>query len=320
MTEITFRSASTPLGNPSAGASSGPPPPAAAGATGSLREQAENAYADALARLPFPATNLNHILAPRSTAQDRLDGFMNGAEGPYSAEGQTVRAPAQFRMRGGYNEPSARLPDEPPADRAARQARATERDDIAAKAGLASANALARIGRGSPDDVRKITQALIDANKLLYGLPETLPQRIHDLQWRYGVGLDCAGYVYGALLAVHGGPAARLGLASVDMENFTGLPHNPRFRGVTPDRALAGDVIVLRGGGGEPGHNLIVYSHELLDPVDARRIAATWALAGPLLACKGPIHVIEVDSSFGAGRLGNPSGGVRRDTMEGHIA
>jgi hypothetical protein len=303
MTEVTLRS-------PTPAADTGPAPPIAC-----ERDTAEATYDDVLARLPFPSTSLTHLLAARSPTQEKLDGFMSRTEGPYQVEGQQVRVPSQFRMNRGFNDPNVIVRGEEPSARSSRQTRAAERDGVAAKAGLASSCARASIGRGTPEDVTRVTQALIDANKLEAGSPETLVQRVHNLQWRYGIGLDCAGYVYAALLALHGGPASRLGLSSPDMENFTRLGSNAHFQHVTPERAAAGDVMVLRGGGAEPGHNLIVYSHELLDTGCRARVLATWPEARHFLASSGRIHVLEVDSSFGAGTRGNPSGGVRRDTL-----
>jgi len=270
---------------------------------------------DLLERLPFPSMSLVRLLAVRTPTQEKLDAFMGRAEGPYQAEGQSLRVPSQFRMNRGFNDPNVIVRGEEPSARPARQARAAERDAIAGKAGLALACIRASLGRGTPEDVTRVTQALIDANKLEAGTPDDLALRIHRLQWRYGIGIDCAGYVYGALLALHGGPASRLGLKTPDMENFTGLPSNPHFRSVAADRAAAGDVMVLRGNGVEPGHNVVVYSHELVDAAYKARVIATWPDARRFLANAGRLHILEVDSSFGAGVRGDPSGGVRRDTL-----
>jgi hypothetical protein len=313
MTEVTLRP-STPA--PADG--SAPPSTRQTGAASPAdrpREGVETAYEDVVARLPFPPPSLARLLGPRTATQEKLDAFMNSAEGPYRAEGRSVRVPTQFRMRGGFNDPGVVVRGEPAWELPARRARAADRDAIAAGSGLTASNALVRIGRGSPADVTRITQALIDANKLEPGSPESLPRRIHDLQWRYGVGLDCAGYVRGALLAVYGGPASRLGLASPDLENFSRLASKAAFRAVPPDRALPGDVMVLRGSGREPGHNLIVYSHELVDTAVRVRLLATWPDARPFFRTSVRIHVLEVDASFGAGTHGSASGGVRRDTL-----
>jgi hypothetical protein len=267
---------------------------------------------DVLERIPFPSMSLIRLVATRTPTQEKLDAFMSRAEGPYQAEGQSARVPSQFRMNRGFNDPNVIIRGEDPSARPARQARAAERDAIAAKAGLALACARASIGRGTPEDVRRVTQALIDANRLEAGSANDLALRIHNLQWRYGIGIDCAGYVHGALIALFGGPPSRLGLATPDMENFTRLPTNANFRPVTADRAVPGDVMVLRGSGIEPGHNVIVYSH---DAACRARPLASWPDARHYLASSGRIHVLEVDSSFGAGTRGNPSGGVRRDTL-----
>jgi hypothetical protein len=140
------------------------------------------------------------------------------------------------------------------------------------------------------------------------------------MQWDNSIGLDCAGYVYRAFLATHPhSTPAQYGLKSPENENFSGLATNPHFRKVAPTEARPGDIFTLAAPGhGEPGHNAIVYSHDVLGDAAARdALSATRpsdATFDAFLKAGGSVHVLEVDSSWGAGPAGAPSGGVRRET------
>ena len=240
----------------------------------------------------------------------KLDQAKAAASGPYTVNGATVYSGAQFRMVGGCNQGNV----------AASNATLTR---VAASVGLAGAVYSLQTGRGDPQALVKLTQALIDDGQLPKGTTLPLADQIHDLQWRFGIGMDCAGYVYRALVAAHGDPS-KLGLKASAYENFTGLPSNPHFTRLGPSDARAGDVIVLKGSGrpDDPGHNLIVRSHSIAgesveDAIKRWPAAATFARAGGAAggALKPGLHVYEVDSSFGAGESGDRHGGVRRDVL-----
>jgi hypothetical protein len=267
----------------------------------------------ALDRLVPAAAGLEAAVARMDPVGQKLDQVKAEASGPYTVRGATVYSGAQFRMVNGYNQGVVN------------DANVTRQlTDVAARVGLGSQLWQLQSGTADPRDIVKLTQALIDAGYLRDKGNQSLADQIHDLQWRFGVGLDCAGYVYHAVAAVHGS-ASRLGLQTVGNENFTGLPNNPSWKRVNPAGVQAGDVMVLAGAGadrGDPGHNLIVRSHCILSPpgdvVTSRWPAAaeifSKAAATDPMSLPRTVHMFEVDSSFGA-RRGDPDGGVRRDVL-----
>ncbi len=207
----------------------------------------------------------------------RLDALRDGLSGPYTVDGASVTARPMFRMNGGANEASARE-------------HAPELRRIAARAGVSAEMVL--LGRGSARDLVKVTQALIDAGHLPPP-PGDVATRIRQMQWEWGIGIDCAGYTYLAAIAASGANAKALGLREVGMENFRALDGNRAFRKIDPSSARPGDVMTLDPLPPETvGHNVIVRS----------------------LTTVGSRHFIEVDSSWGAGPYGADYGGFRRDT------
>jgi hypothetical protein len=288
--------------------SSGPPPspPAPTAA------EQQVTYGNALEHLPDFSIALPAVTARLDPVATKLDQLQATMGGPYNVMHFTIESGAQFRMAGGYNRNNATKGSTDAAVLAA----------AASKAGLSSSDVAAlQTGRGDPRALVKLTQALIDAGHLNWDTKKSFAGQIHDLQWRFGVGVDCAGYVYQAVVAVHGSPA-KLGLKASDMENFTGLPSNSHFSPATPENAKAGDVLVLKGRGTvtengrttfDPGHNLIVRSRSLASQT-GDSVAERWPAAKAFV--KPPkVHVFEVDSAFGAGPNGDVDGGVRRDVI-----
>ena len=295
------------------------PSAAEAAATPKTPAERDVAYQDALDRLPQTATAAPVTLGNGNTARALLDAYQASTKGPYQVDGKTVLAPAQFRMTEGFNRDAAFGKS---TGARAVQARL---NDVAAKAGLTEQVQDLRYGRGTPEGLVRVTQALIDADKVSFKPNEDPAAGIQALQWKYGIGMDCAGYVYGAIAAVHGNPTA-LGLKSHGNEDFRGLPQNPRFTSVDPTVARAGDVMVLAGNGtnGNPGHNLMVYSHTLMTDAGAATLHGQWPKnaaadeffgAADANGVTDTIHKYEVDTSFSAGADGTAQGGVRRDTL-----
>ncbi|MBS2013002.1 MAG: hypothetical protein JST00_08955 [Deltaproteobacteria bacterium] len=227
--------------------------------------------------------------------QGALDDLRDRFSGPYVVDGERVTAPPMFRM----NHPR-------PA--------AIERAVIQAATKAHVANPLpTKWGQGTPADLVKLTQALIDMGRLPEG-PGDVATRIRQMQWEHGLGVDCGGYCREALLA------------TVKRPRLNG-PGNESFRDL--DRARAGsfakqpiaeirpgDLITLDPIAPEVwGHNVVVYRHDVADDAAKRTLSA---LHGDdvrtFLASPGPHHVIEVDSSWGAGPTGADYGGFRRDT------
>ncbi len=207
----------------------------------------------------------------------RLDELRDDFSGPYTVEGSTITARPMFRMNGGANEASART-------------HASELRRIAARIGVSPE--MIRLGQGNPRDLVRVTQALIDQGHLPPP-PGALDARIRRMQWTWGIGVDCAGYTYKAVVAASGASPRALGLRALGMESFRSLDRNAAFVKIAPSSARPGDVITLDPLPPETvGHNVIVRSH----------------------TTNGTRHVIEVDSSWGAGADGADYGGFRRDT------
>jgi len=193
--------------------------------------------------------------------------------------------------------------------------------ELRAAAGRAhlSPGALNRIesGRASPEEIRAMTQALIDESPR--------PARgwttaaIRQLAFDHGVGIDCAGYVQQAYLRASGETRASAGFGPVERESLSSLRAHGWSR--VPDVAdvRPGDVVVLGPpSSDQPGHRAIVYDQRVATAADVRDLLA---LDDPdpqhprahQFATGGPIRIFEVDSSWGSG--GHPQvGGVRRDT------
>lgn len=228
----------------------------------------------------------------------RLDAVRDAYAGPYSVDGRQVTSPPMFRINLGHNTD-------------AMKAHAKELDRIAARAGVNGY--VVRMGFGSPADLRKVTQALIDAGKLPPGPPGTEAERIRRMQWEWGIGVDCAAYTGAALTRATGRGRAALGLAPAGTEGFRGLDRNPHFRKVPPSEVRPGDVITLDAIG-DYGHNVIVRGRTTADAPTRARLSREHPELATFLSSSGPHHLIEVDSSWGAGADGASYGGFRRDT------
>jgi len=258
--------------------------------------------------------------APRAV-QARLDAVRVAASGPYRVPGIVglVFAPSQFRMNGGYNQRAS-------------DARGGELAAVCHGKVPAYEIQFARWGRASPVALVRITQALIDAGKLPGPQAGSLVDRIRSMQWAYGVGFDCAGYVQQALLAVRGlsgsvSDRASIGLApAVGNEGFVDMSaaeKRAKFRSVSIASAMPGAIAKLKppaaaAARGEPGHVVIVYSNRA-DPEALKGAMDHFAAKGgsaladaARFAGRGRVRAIEVDSSWGA-EDGKPFGGVRRD-------
>ncbi len=245
-----------------------------------------------------------HAADPPTAIQVALDAFMEGAASSYRAEGRTVQVAAFFRMNGGLHTVA-------PADDSAR-------DAVLYRAGLAQAGAMVSVGRGTLPEVQRVAQALIDAGKLEAGTPETLCDRVRSMMWRYGVGIDCAGYAQKAFLeSRHADPKA-FGLRRADYEDLQSLDTNPAFKRVGVESARPGDLFILGPAGDPPrgpGHCLVVYSNQVADGRTKELLLARCGTqASRFIQESQRMHVYQVDSSWGAGPDGASYGGVRRET------
>jgi hypothetical protein len=264
---------------------------------------------------PLPAAAIAGV--PTRDARDaqvrrQLDAFYmsmtgwyytpaDGKAGDHNGPGVAVGTP--FMMRPGYPSQQPFLAN--PKEQAAMQR-------IAARAGLSNA-ALARVqaARGTPEEIHRLTQALIDAQP-----PGTVftSESVRKLMFEHAIGIDCAGYVQQAYLRAKCRTAAEAGFDSVLNERLSRLA----YRGYRRIDALAnvrpGDIIVLNRPPDEPhdpGHRAIVYDQRVATAADLRTLLAS--ADGQAFAVGGPVRVLEMDSSYGS--RGIPAeGGVQRQT------
>ena len=243
--------------------------------------------------------------AREAAIQQRLDAFRDRFSGPYKVEGRSVTAPPMFRM----NSPMA-------SNRKSVVETLPMLNAACTKAGIAPFAARCLSGRCTPEELVKVTQALLDAKHLPPADTEhpTLESRVRAMQWKFGVGVDCAGYTQLAAASAHGA-AGRVFTTNQMGDLFSGMHRDPRFTEILDPASIhVGDVIHLKNKqAGEVGHNVVVHGHTTLSDQKRSELFATQPLARDFLSGLGPFHVLEVDSSWGAGD-GKDFGGFRRDT------
>jgi hypothetical protein len=237
---------------------------------------------------------------PEVGRQRAIEAVRARFAGPYDVGGDPVSAPPMFRMNGGYNHGKMK-------------AHTSELTTICQKAKLPpGAAAAAMMGRPTPEGLVKVTQALIDAGKLPPP-PGHAATRIRQMQWEWGIGVDCAGYTAQAAVAVHGVKASSL-LDNRTDPFATMVVDRARFDRVGIEAMRAGDIIHLNAPApGDVGHNVLVHSSSELDAGTRGSLEHRSPAAAQFLRGKGPFHVVEVDSSWGAD-AGKEYGGYRRDT------
>ncbi|RYE86835.1 MAG: hypothetical protein EOO75_15250 [Myxococcales bacterium] len=242
------------------------------------------------------------------TLGDRINQGYDRAFHRYEVNGERADVSPHFRMAGGFNQKNVA------AGMKALEGR------LGTKPGQVPLDVAGRVmaGRGTPADVGRVTQALIDAGKLPAAdtAHPTLESRIRQMMWDHGVGIDCAGYVQQTLAAAHGKTPAQLGLKDPLNEDLGALDHNPNFQRRHVLDAAVGDVITLKDvSPSEPGHTVLVAEH--LERTGAEMV--TYFKPGdpraePFLRSRA-LTVLVVDSSWGAGEHGKAEGaGVNRQT------
>lgn len=294
----TFDESITTPSAPGPRGSSTPPAPPRRAASAAL-ERLPTAAEDA-ALAAFVQNVTARSADPHAAAKAKLDALRDSFSGPYVVDGQAVRARPMFRMNGtGFNQ--ARM-----------LARRPELQAIAARAGVGQHVFACQTGRAAPEQLVKVTQALIDAGKLPPP-PGALDRRIREMQWAWGIGVDCAGYTARAAVAVHGAKARPL-LGDMT-DRFAEMTRDrARFERVPMGAVRPGDVIHLDPPRrGEVGHNVIVHAHAVADDARRAELSTRGGAAATFLAGAGPFHVLDVDSSWGADD-GRDYGGFRRDT------
>ena len=252
------------------------------------------------------ATRTGRIVGPGATERRvarRLNEFMQKMGGPYQIGDKQVFVAPAFRMNGGMNQ---KTPDVYSA-RIARALPPSRFRELAPIVGTVVT------GKGTPDDVRRLTQALIDTSAFESYKSMPPKQAVRELMWHFGIGMDCSGYVHRAFLYSRGSgpddsaPASRYALGNALASNIQHLP-NGAFKRVSPADARAGDIVVLTNGPDGTGHKLIVYDRDRLAPGSAMHRVVERGLGSSKTA---RIDLYRVDSSWGAG--GKPmQGGVKR--------
>ncbi|HEY4220647.1 MAG TPA: hypothetical protein VGO62_04875, partial [Myxococcota bacterium] len=190
---------------------------------------------------------VDEALAQKET-QQRVGNYFNEANAEYTLpDGSQTHALPAFRMNWKDDGGAAQE----------RLTSAIKPTDAAMKTAIH----MVAYGRGSPEQVRQVTQALVDKggvaavkakwNRL--GEAEfkktfpTTPWPVSDsnavklLQGEMGVGIDCAGFVQQSFLAVHSKTRKEVGFDSVGNENLASLSGNKHFAKVSPKDAQPGD-------------------------------------------------------------------------------
>lgn len=235
--------------------------------------------------------------------QKKVDLYLSKAHVEYKIDGKSVKVAPQFRMAGGYNQENVQ------------KGLKALSGHMGNQPGQIPLGVVGRVfaGRGSPEEVGQVTKKLIDLGKLPPASAFSSPQeRVQAMMWKYGVGIDCAGYVQRAITSLHGKTSAQLGLRDSINEDLSGLGRNAAFRKVDIFDAKPGDVITLRDNHpGQPGHTVIVARHDKSTGVAmASKFDSKDPAAQEFLHSKD-LEVFEVDSSWGAGEHG-VDGGLKR--------
>ncbi|MCK6531417.1 MAG: hypothetical protein L6Q84_00490 [Polyangiaceae bacterium] len=250
-----------------------------------------------------------------ATVGARLDDFRRQAEASYQVDGKTVRVSAAFcTLHGGPAKQGGYVA-------AIKKALGPERFRELAPKALAATST-----RGTPEDIRITTQALLDAGvakDLLAKRPDLSPeQAVRVVMGAYGIGLDCRGYALRAFLHARGNgsvPARMDRYFDKDAGNVL-FQHEGRMRRVATDLSVArpGDIIRLKPGADGRDHNVIVRSNELRRlpetgemMVLGKDVPAGFVTKGAAAGAEPSVRVVTVDAAWGDG--GDPTlGGVRR--------
>jgi hypothetical protein len=247
--------------------------------------------------------------------QQRLDAFKESATPTFHTKDGDVQVGIPFRMVPDEAVMRSKDPRAQPfiQRELVARAHAGELAVVAGRAGLdrSQISDLAS-GRGTPENIRRVAQALIDAGKLPPGDPADVGARVRVMMCDYGVGLDCAGFVQQAFLASRATTRAEAGLRPASSENLQGLAGRG-FNRVPLSDARAGDLFILKPPPHETtGHTTIVRDVRMADATEAEALAkadARWGHPDP-----AKVQRFELDSSWGNGA--NPrNGGVQRQVF-----
>lgn len=268
----------------------------AQGALSVLEGYRQNRRSSPTARRAQIESGPEAVAVTRNETQQKLDRFMDRMRAAYTVNGDTVRVTPGFRMNKGYG---------PTPDQARHKISAMLPRGSVPLATIA----IVTVGKGSPEQIARVTQALIDAGALAEYPASSLEQSIKKLMFAYGIGCDCSGYTFQAYAALRGtrfNPDVIPGrLVSRDAKDAR--PGDIlRLVSANPDERRHGIV--------GSGHKAIVYSHVVRAAGDPAPELAGRAKIPDFFVDGGPLHVFEVDSSWGGGDRGN-YGGVKREVL-----
>jgi hypothetical protein len=179
-------------------------------------------------------------------------------------------------------------------------------------------------GRATPELLARATQALIDAGYLparTSSGSKAPADRIRQLMFEFGVGLDCAGYVAPASLSARGITRAAARFAEPSNESLSGLPGQGFAQVHLLDALRPGDIFVLAPNSGESvGHRAIVRDAQPASPSEIEALRSGWSLPGSAKTSDRWLRIV-VDSSWGNGGSAQRGGVERRiwwhDTTSG---
>jgi hypothetical protein len=242
--------------------------------------------------------------------QVRLDNFLERSTPWFTAEGKDVAVRIPFRMTidpKAVNDPR-NAGDAWMVHERTVQANEPELIDAARAAGLSSVIDRLHEGRATPEQVRAVTQALIDAGHLPASSPGApdLPARIKKMMFDHGIGLDCTGFVQQDFLASRGLARKATGFnPEIANENLANL-QGKGFARVSLTNARPGDLFILNPPEpGQVGHTMIVYDHRDATPEEATELQARGFEPGR-------IQAFVLDSSYGSNAQFDMGGVMRQ--------
>jgi hypothetical protein len=228
----------------------------------------------------------------------------------HAAAGSVIAAPT-FMMGNGYTTPFDQRAFK------TQDPQKTWMTELATNVGLANALGPLQEGRGTPDQIRTLTQAIINAQTSSMTLTNKdsnvwRPVDVRKLMHEHALGFDCAGYVQQAYLLATGRTRDQLGWDILDNEGLLNLSGNG-FRKFSKMADLRpGDIIAFNSTvKDQPGHRTIVFDQREANASDKSTLVA--ASGGQAFADAGPVRVLEMDSSYGSGGY-YYRGGVQRQT------
>lgn len=289
--------------------SSGPPPPLHNAAAPSTRDLPAPHDPPQPARPAIEVAILERTEMPRIEARDAavqrgLDAFRGAMTATYHWSNQVAPVPVPFYMS---NPAAKELTPQALRDLQSASRRAHVESDLP----------LIRAGRGTPEQISALTQALIDEGRLPTDTRAPPMVAVRQMMSSYRIGIDCAGYVQQAYLRAIGVDRGRAHFRAIESEDLSNLGARGYRRIDDLSDASPGDLVVLAAppavdGDLRPvGHRAIVYDQHQATPAEMRTLLQ-FSDSAQSFAVGGPIRVFFVDSSWGCG--GNPRvGGTRRE-------